>query len=162
MTGTTFFLHIKGNFFLTALHSFIEINSQTVVDIISFLRAVTTLSASASKKVKPTCSTTASKEASKDVTKVYISKVKTTCTTVSITECRMSELVVLSSLFIITKYCISLRSFLKFCFSFLITRISIRVILLSQYPISLFQIISRCILSYTKNLVIISFLICHI
>ena len=161
MTGTTFFLHIKGNFFLTPLHCLIKINSQAVADIRSLLRTIAISSASASEKVKATSAT--SKKASKDVTKVNISKVKTTCsTTASITKCSMSELVVLSSFFIITKYCISFRRLFKPSLSFFISRICIRVILLSQYPVSLFQIISRCILSYSKNLVIISFLICHI
>ena len=133
------------------------------MDICSLLRAVATSSAAASaaKEVKSTAAS--SKEAPKDISKIYITKVKSACSrSASIAESSVSELVVLFPLFIITKYCISLRSLFKLSLRLLITRIGIRMILLSKHSVRFLQFISRRILSNTKNLIIISFLICHI
>ena len=69
----------------------------------------------------------------------------------------MTELVVLTTFFSITQYRIGFGCFFEFLFCFGIARIHIRMVLLRQCTIRLFDRSIVSILAYTKHLVIISF-----
>ena len=80
------------------------------------------------------------------------------CATV---KCRMSELIVLTSLFGITQNSICFGCFLKLLFCFFISRVHIRMIFLGKSTICLFESGVIGIFVNTEDFVIISFLFRH-
>ena len=72
----------------------------------------------------------------------------------------MTKLIILFTLFCITQYCISFLCFLELFFTFFITRMHIRMVLLGKSTECLFYISVTRILRNAKDFIIISFL-CH-
>ena len=69
----------------------------------------------------------------------------------------MTKLIILTAFFRITQDCIRLRSFFELLFSFSITRIHIRVILLGNLSVCFFQSCFVSIFTDPKHLIVISF-----
>ena len=102
-----------------------------------------------------------SENISEDVSEVCTVKVKSTgaaCTTV---KCRMTILIILTSLLGITQHGISLGSFFKFLFCLLVSGVHVGMVFFRQYPVCFFNCSIICILIYTEDLVIVSLLLCH-
>jgi hypothetical protein len=75
----------------------------------------------------------------------------------SVSEGRMPELVVLSPLLGIGQDLVSLRDFLKLFLRLLVSRISVRVILQRQLPVSLFDLLLSGASTHAENFVIVLF-----
>ena len=80
------------------------------------------------------------------------------CTAV---KCRMTILIILTSLLGITQHGISLGSFFKLLFCLLVSGVHVGMVFFRQYTVCFFDCSIICILIYTEDLVIVSLLLCH-
>ena len=155
VTGLTLFLHRQLDFFFCTEYSLFKGDSDAGAQVCS-------LHGSASCTGRTSASSEQiSKDISENVSKISSIEIETTGTSCATVKCRMSELIVLTSLFGITQNSICFGCFLKLLFCFFISRVHIRMIFLGKSTICLFESGVIGIFVNTEDFVIISFLFRH-
>ena len=158
VTGLTLFLHRQLDFFFRTEYSLFKGDSDAGAQVCS-LHGTASCAGRTSASAKEI-----SENIPENVSKICAVKIKTAEAASSAgatVKCRMSELIVLTSLFGITQNSICFGCFLKLLFCFFISRVHIRMIFLGKSTICLFESGVIGIFVNTEDFVIISFLFRH-
>ena len=151
MTGLTLFLIGKFQFLCASKNCFLKSDPNTQTYIRTFLWTIVCASSGSSAKE-------IAKNIAEDIAHIHAGKIKTagsaTCTAV---ECGMTKLIILTSLVRIAQYCVGFLRLFELFLAFLIARMQVRVVGLSQLAVGFFDLVLGCTLFDTEHFIIISF-----
>lgn len=152
MTGLALILQHQFDLLLAAESRLLKFDPHTGPDILSLHRPIVGSSATAAKEI--------SENISENIREIHPGEIKSAGSTGSV-EGGMTKLIILPPLLRIAQNRIGLRCLLEFLLGILVAGIHIRMIFFCQLSVSFLDLLLAGISVHAKDLIIISFLLCH-